>query len=120
MTNLWLDSNSMYPPVVLILTLCPPVIPLLLIRNPPLLKSRVNRYFCSSFMSLLPKQKIAQKIQEKEDQKWYLPLSPLTQSLNVKNIPPKKKKKKTQIKKNMKICILQILEIWLKNFNRTR
>ena len=31
-----------------------------------------------------------------------------------------KKKKKAQIKKNMKICILQILEIWLKNFNRTR
>ena len=33
-------------------------------RNPPLLKSRVNGYFCSKFISLLPKQKIVQNIRE--------------------------------------------------------
>ena len=60
-------------------------------RNPPLLKLRVNRYFCTSFMSLLPKQKIAQKCKRKKIKKWYLFLFPFTQILNMMNIPKKKK-----------------------------
>ena len=71
--------------------------PPLLIRNPLLLKLRVNRYFCSSFMSLSSQnKKNSTKMQEKEDQKVvFVSLSPFTQILNMKNIP--KKKTKTQI-----------------------
>ena len=40
-------------------------------RNPSLLKSGVNRYFCSNFVSLLPKQKITQKCKRNKIKKWY-------------------------------------------------
>ena len=72
--------------------------PPLLIRNPLLLKLRVNRYFCSSFMSLSSQnKKNSTKMQEKEDQKVvFVSLSPFTQILNVKNIPKKKNKNPDQ------------------------
>ena len=43
------------------------------------------------YVPLLPKQKIAQKIQEKEDQKWYLPLSIHTKLEREEHTQKKKK-----------------------------
>ena len=70
--------------------------PPLLIRNPLLLKLRVNRYFCSSFMSLSSqnkKKKIAQKCKRKKIKKWYLSLSLHSHKSWTWRTYPKKKQK---------------------------
>ena len=75
--------------------------PPLLIRNPPLLKLRVNRYFCSSFMSLSSQNKNSTKMQEKKNQKVVfvslsLSLSIHTNLEHEQHIKKKKKKNPDQ------------------------